>query len=66
MLILTRRAREKLVIFNKGQGLHDVNKIELTVLSIREGQVRIGIKAPENIIVHRDEIYQKILEEGGK
>ena len=51
MLILTRRVGEKLMIGDE---------VEVTVLSVNGKQVRIGIKAPEDIAVHREEIYVKI------
>lgn len=51
MLILTRRVNETLMIGDD---------VTLTVLEIRGNQVRIGVKAPKNISVHREEIYQKI------
>ncbi len=54
MLILTRR---------KGETLHIGNDIEVTVLDAKCIRVRIGITAPEEVAVHREEIYQKIQEE---
>ena len=54
MLILTRRIGETLKI-----GDH----IDVTVLSVQGGQVRLGINAPKNVAVHREEIYKRIKEE---
>ncbi|MDO4431138.1 MAG: carbon storage regulator CsrA [Lonepinella koalarum] len=51
MLILTRKIGESLLIGND---------IEITVLSFHGNQVKIGVKAPKDIAVHREEIYRKI------
>lgn len=54
MLILTRRVGEAIVI---GED------VKLTVLGIGGSQARIGIEAPREVSVHREEIYQRIKEE---
>ncbi|SIQ11411.1 carbon storage regulator CsrA [Marinobacterium stanieri] len=54
MLILTRRVGETLII---------AEEIEVTVLGVKGNQVRIGIKAPEDVQVHREEIWQRIQRE---
>ena len=51
MLILTRRSSESIIIGND---------VTLTVLGIRGNQVRIGIKAPDEVAVHREEVYKRI------
>jgi carbon storage regulator len=54
MLILTRKMNQSIVI---GDG---DNKVTLTVLGVQGGQVRLGIDAPRNVAVHREEIYDRI------
>ena len=51
MLILTRRKGEALVIGDE---------VTVTVLSVQGNQVRIGINAPKDVAVHREEIWEKI------
>lgn len=55
MLVLTRKVSQSIVI---GDG------IEVVVLEVRGEQVRLGIKAPKNVSVHRKEIYEQISHEG--
>ena len=54
MLILTRRI---------GESIHVGDDIRLTVLGVRDSQVRIGINAPKDVPVHREEIYYRIKHE---
>ncbi|NPA94159.1 MAG: carbon storage regulator CsrA [Thermodesulfobacteria bacterium] len=54
MLVFTRKS---------GQKIRIGDDIEITVLEIRKGSVKIGIKAPKGLMIHREEVYQKILQE---
>ena len=54
MLILTRRVGETLIIGDD---------VRVTVLGVRGHQVRIGVDAPKDVSVHREEIYQRIRQE---
>lgn len=54
MLILTRKVGETLMIGDE---------IEVTILSLKGNQVRIGVNAPKNVPVHREEIYDRIKRE---
>ena len=54
MLILTRKVGESVIIGDD---------IEVTVLGIKGGQVRLGLTAPAEVKVHRDEVYRKLHED---
>lgn len=51
MLILTRRISESLMIGDE---------VKITVLGVKGNQVRIGIEAPKDVPVHREEIFRRI------
>lgn len=54
MLILTRRVGEALMIGDE---------VKVTVLGVKGNQVRIGVDAPRDVTVHREEIYDRIKKE---
>ena len=54
MLILTRRVGETLMIGDE---------VTVTVLGVKGNQVRIGVNAPRDVAVHREEIYDRIKQE---
>ena len=55
MLILTRRVNESLMIGDE---------VTITVLGVKGNQVRLGVNAPKDVAVHREEIYERIRAEG--
>jgi carbon storage regulator len=54
MLILTRRVGETLMIGND---------VTVTVVAVNGNQVRIGINAPKDVAVHREEVYERVKQE---
>lgn len=54
MLVITRRVGEKLII---GEN------VTITILGVKGNQMRIGIEAPPDVAVNREEIYQRIVKE---
>jgi len=54
MLILTRKKDESIILDNK---------IEIKIVALDEGKVKIGIEAPRDVEIHRKEVYDKIQEE---
>jgi carbon storage regulator len=54
MLILTRRLNETVMIGDE---------VTVTVLGVKGGQVRLGISAPKDVAVHREEVYERIKHE---
>ncbi|MCW8964258.1 MAG: carbon storage regulator CsrA [Gammaproteobacteria bacterium] len=56
MLILTRRVGETLMIGDN---------VSVTVLRVKGNQVRLGVNAPKDVSIHREEIFEKIQQEGG-
>lgn len=57
MLVLTRRVGEKIRIGDD---------VVITLLGVRGNQYKVGIEAPRDVSVHREEIWQRIQEEGGE
>lgn len=55
MLVLTRSVGERLII-NDGE-------IKISILEVKGNQVRIGIDAPRNVAIHREEIFNRIQDE---
>jgi len=57
MLILTRRIGETLMVGDD---------VAITVLGVKGNQIRLGVDAPKDVSVHREEIYQRIQRERGE
>ncbi len=57
MLILTRRINESLIVGDD---------VKVTVLSVKGKQIKLGVTAPREIAVHREEIYQRIQQENAR
>lgn len=55
MLILTRKVNESLIVGDE---------ITVTVLGVKGNQVRLGVTAPRDVAVHREEIYERISSDG--
>jgi len=58
MLLLTRRVGETIIIGEK--------EVRIVVLAIKGNQVRLGIEADDDISIHREEVYKRILKEREK
>lgn len=54
MLVLTRKVDQSIII---------ANDIEITILEVRGEQVRVGIRAPRSVTIHRKEVFEQIREE---
>lgn len=54
MLVLTRKINESIIV---------ADDIEISIVDISKGHVKLGIKAPKNVTVHRKEIYEAIMKE---
>jgi carbon storage regulator len=54
MLVLTRKVSQSIIVGDD---------VEVVVLEVRGEQVRLGIRAPKSVTVHRKEIYEQILQE---
>ena len=57
MLILARKEGEAIIV---------ADDIRIQILELKAGQVKLGIEAPGHITIHREEIYQRIVEENKK
>ena len=54
MLILTRKLGESVILGDN---------IKLTVVEISKNQIKFGVEAPKNVIIHREEVFRKIKDE---
>lgn len=57
MLVLTRKINESIVIGNN---------IKISIIQCEDGKVKLGIEAPQNVKIHREEVYNIIKEENKK
>ena len=51
MLVLSRR---------RGEAIHIADAVEVRVLEIRKGQVKLGVSGPPEVPIHREEVYQRV------
>jgi carbon storage regulator len=54
MLVLSRKRGERIVIGNK---------IEVTILGVHGGTVRLGLEAPKEVAIHREEVFRRVQDE---
>lgn len=53
MLVLSRR---------RGEAIHISDTVEVKVLEIRKGQVKLGISGPSEVSIHREEVYRRVID----
>lgn len=63
MLVLTRRVKQSLMIGDPLDPKADENAVEVEVVEVRGDHVRLSIRAPRHVSVHRSEVYQEIVGE---
>jgi carbon storage regulator len=57
LLILTRRVNESLIVGDQ---------VTVTVVAVKGNQVRLGVDAPKDVAVHREEVYERLKNEGAQ